>query len=636
MHYREKLFKGNAKEARETFIRYLDSIMSSSYLDGEELTVDEKSCHVCAQQNMPTAETEATNDDSSSVMSLDVDGRDDNDTISVATSGDTMHHDAETERESPASNDHASSDDNNNVVPIDAASIFADVIPGSVLEQEQLQRLRDTRNKDKKNEIQGKIIHCKDCDTLYSTNDLVQMSLNYYKRITDQRSQQQSGSFSHYEALQLSDERRDIACYRIPYDAASLNSSDVSLTFFDTLEARLILLRSKFDEHDYMHRPGCFKKGKECRFNLAKQACVRTIFHIDDAMEDGSNVEDWHRLDQSEPLQTTPYLIETKRPMGSQFINTHSTPVSFVMTCNTNMQVGVVAHLFYATAYAFKDTQKEDSERFIRIGTQVIRRLLRMKQIAIENAARENRSLEEPGPDFGEGLSMLLSGMNANMQKAICSSTMAHLLILNKDGQRFEYSHEFSNILVGQMEDILEGKEGCFRIRSNFSKTTGQTVSWADSSADDYIYRNDQLESMSLYEYSAKYKKVCKTFKEMNEDNSNITGSSMIDDNAMEVDVESDDEVEEDDEEECSSGKKSQKYKFLPEHPGHEFSYIQQNKLECIPVISLPKDGLCRIMDLEIGVDNPDPSVVEKRERYAMLAMIMFYPFRTLDDLTLL
>ena len=45
------------------------------------------------------------------------------------------------------------------------------------------------------------------------------------------------------------------------------------------------------------------------------------------------------------------------------------------------------------------------------------------------------------------------------------------------------------------------------------------------------------------------------------------------------LDVESDDEIEEDDEESCSSEKKSHKYKFLPEHPGHEFSYVKRNKL---------------------------------------------------------
>eukprot|EP00986_Skeletonema_menzelii_P019921 scaffold29575_cov320-Skeletonema_menzelii.AAC.1 len=197
------------------------------------------------------------------------------------------------------------------------------------------------------------------------------------------------------------------------------------------------------------------------------------------------------------------------------------------------MQVCVLTHLFYATAYAFKDTQKEDSERFIRIGTQVIRRLLRMRRIAEMNAAQENREVEEQVPDFGEGLSRILSCMNANMTKAICSSTMAHLLILNKDGQRFEYSHDFSNILVSQMEDVLEGGEGSFRIRTNFSKTTGETVRWADSSVDDYIYRSEILEEMSLYEYNAKCSKVCKTFKEMNKQTP-AGGSGMIDGDAME------------------------------------------------------------------------------------------------------
>ena len=37
----------------------------------------------------------------------------------------------------------------------------------------------------------------------------------------------------------------------------------VGIVALDSLEARQILLRATFDEHDYMHRPVCFKKGKE-------------------------------------------------------------------------------------------------------------------------------------------------------------------------------------------------------------------------------------------------------------------------------------------------------------------------------------------------------------------------------------
>eukprot|EP00985_Skeletonema_marinoi_P023522 scaffold15736_cov75-Skeletonema_marinoi.AAC.4 len=54
----------------------------------------------------------------------------------------------------------------------------------------------------------------------------------------------------------------------MPYDSDSMQVGIVAL---DGLEARQILLRLRatFDEHDYMHRPVCFKKGKES-VNLAK------------------------------------------------------------------------------------------------------------------------------------------------------------------------------------------------------------------------------------------------------------------------------------------------------------------------------------------------------------------------------
>ena len=48
----------------------------------------------------------------------------------------------------------------------------------------------------------------------------------------------------------------------------------------------------------------------------------------------------------------------------------------------------------YATAYAFKNTQKDDSDRFIMIGTRVCKRLMRMRTIAMKNAALENTRAE--------------------------------------------------------------------------------------------------------------------------------------------------------------------------------------------------------------------------------------------------
>ena len=154
-------------------------------------------------------------------------------------------------------------------------------------------------------------------------------------------------------------------------------------------EVRADLLRQKVDIHDWKHRPSCFKKGCECRFCIPKPSCALTELLIEEALEDCGNVTKWHRLVEDNKFwscTSTPFLVETRRCIGSHFLNTHSVPVSAVFGCNTNVQMGAPCHLFYTSTYAFKNTQKEDSDRFVHIGTRVCKRLMRMKAIARQNA----------------------------------------------------------------------------------------------------------------------------------------------------------------------------------------------------------------------------------------------------------
>jgi len=171
---------------------------------------------------------------------------------------------------------------------------------------------------------------------------------------------------------------------------------------------------------------------------------------------------------------------------------------------NTNVQMGEPVHLFYSTAYMFKNTQKEDPNRFIRIGTEVVKRLHRIQRIALENAALEDEpednDTEISGPDFLEGLSRMLSGMCANMSKAVCSSPMAHHIV-NNNGSHFEYSHSFTNLLFRQTIIDLEGGEGQFRIRKNYSTIEQKTVLWSGSTLDGYTERDEALENVCMYEF---------------------------------------------------------------------------------------------------------------------------------------
>ncbi len=89
-------------------------------------------------------------------------------------------------------------------------------------------------------------------------------------------------------------------------------------------------------------------------------------------------------------------------------------------------------------------------------------------------------------PSFPEGLCRVLSGLNAATTRGIISATMAHLIPSN-GGSRFVFSHDFSDLLVGQMEATLEGQDVNVRVRTS-KLTNGQIKSWSDSLKDDYIH----------------------------------------------------------------------------------------------------------------------------------------------------
>ena len=134
------------------------------------------------------------------------------------------------------------------------------------------------------------------------------------------------------------------------------------------------------------------------------------------------------------------------------------------------------------------------------MGRGVIKRIKRLLE---ENQDGTNQHRYERS--FGEGLSRLLSGLNAATTRYVSSATMAHLIPCN-GGSRFVFSHEFSDLLVCQMEASLEGQETNVRIQSNKSKD-GIIKTWPDSLADDYIHGpiDEKCEQMCSYAMAKHY-----------------------------------------------------------------------------------------------------------------------------------
>jgi hypothetical protein len=193
-------------------------------------------------------------------------------------------------------------------------------------------------------------------------------------------------------------------------------------------------------------------------------------------------------------------MVLPKRPMGCQFINTHNKPISEVFNFNTNIQIGDASQVSYSTLYTSKSTQDEDSKTQIRIGRSVIKRI---KQVLYDN--------QEGELNFGEGLSRILSGLNAATIRNVISATMAHLIPYN-GGSRFVFLHTFSDLPFGQMEAILEGQDINMRIQSN--KLQNKIIPWPDSLADDYIHQpiNNKLDQICFYDMTRCYKKGFNAF----------------------------------------------------------------------------------------------------------------------------
>ena len=480
--------------------------------------------------------------------------------------------------------------------------------------------LREARHNALCHGLQGRVIMCKECKEETATIDTFDLSIERWRdfALEDDKRRNKDGKdrFECDAKLPMPRERLDIAAYTYSYhmDGGSLEEKD---PFWGSADIRTALLHQRFNYHDPSHRPSCFKKGCECRFPFPLCACMETDI-LEDEGEYGENVIEWCRLDGT-VLFVRPFLVTPKRPMGCQYINIHNKPISELLNCNTNLQIGDPSQVYYSTLYTSKTTQKDDEEPRQRIANQCTRRLLR-----IQNEVLDGILEPETGPSFTEGLCRVLSGMNAASSRNVISATMAHLINSN-GGSRFIYSTGFADLLIRQMEATIEGEDVNVNVRIRSTVVEGEVKTYQDSSADDYIHRPnnrpielgkppDKLNEMCYYEMTMKYKKEFKSKKECK---SSVEREECTD-------------GQQDGDEEDTQG---DRLYFTKDHPGSSFCYLRERKLEVIPKTSLPEGKLCKLEELELGSECPSQGATEKREDYAKMALLMFYPFRDREDL---
>ena len=412
---------------------------------------------------------------------------------------------------------------------------------------------REARHKDACLKHKGRLMFCPECKQRYSPEEVIRAAC---ARVRSNGSVSVTPTESTIGNVdKLPKKWLDIASLRYPYDFHGDNCTmaDCDTTRENWLrnkKMRSVLMHLRFDQHEELHVPYCFKKNDECRASLPMMVCNKSFlfdnqhilsnssdFHVVHASESSTDEElqameevNWHHLSSECPVtRVSQFLVIPKRPQACQFLNQHSIPISEVISCNTNVCMGDASCVYYNTLYKTKNTQKEDKHTCRRACAQIGRRVLRAEA---EKRRRQQLTEQNNDNDLGgadningesddlskeiEGLGRILTGTYAMCAQDTVSSTLAHILIM-QDGERFVYSHGFTPLLISQLEDCLEGKEMFCKLRVNKEEKTEKLQLWPDSSANDYLSRSKLLENYCAYEMAMDFEKKYNTYKEVNE-----------------------------------------------------------------------------------------------------------------------
>jgi hypothetical protein len=80
--------------------------------------------------------------------------------------------------------------------------------------------------------------------------------------------------------------------------------------------------------------------------------------------------------------------------------------------------------------------------------------------------------------------------------------------------------------------------------------------------------------------------------------------------------------------------KSIQTYEFSDTHPGYKFSHLSKLKHSTIPRIALPQTNYVLWKNLSYNIPIQQKKSHDKQEMYAKLALLMFYPYQKLNNLT--
>ena len=376
------------------------------------------------------------------------------------------------------------------------------------------------------------------------------------------------------------------------YDTLSKKSSDESIKELRKKQKYFlneVIFQSKFPQHknkvvdtivnglynchSTFHVRTCFSNDRyECRYLIPQQSRKRT------AVVNFDEEDDWY-LFTGKKNKRKRIEIVPKRGLYDVAMNNYCPLVSKTkIACNSNISIvtnGVQG--FYCSKYTSKSTQEEDAKPYEKTIKYVQRRMLIQK---FENTQSES-------------MSRLTSASFAHNSKNVISSTLAKFLINNSS--RFGYSHKFAYIPIRELKSIINSRaidmviQTCESTLSNGRTTTNAFLC---GTALHYIYRPDELEDISSYEFYTEYEIVRRTSK---------------------------------------TQKDSVIYELQKNHPGYKYLIVRNRVNNCIAGLNNWEfsDAICFEGDILDKMNEPKDSIQMLVENYALTVLILAHPFQT-------
>jgi hypothetical protein len=254
----------------------------------------------------------------------------------------------------------------------------------------------------------------------------------------------------------------------------------------------------QYQQHSWQHTRSCFKptprtpRGNICRF-LKPEELVEESKFVDD------------------------YQFVLQRDMGHNFLNTFSVLLAQLFRCNHDIKFLRGTQGFNYVYYALKYSTKAQQlfENYVLLHLNALKKsesAENRRSASNEDGTRENDGSSNLNDSAVRGRRRIMRMVNELTAPLEIGAPMANLYLINHSP--FYWSHDFVNLYFNQTLNLLLNSSSIpitAIATSSEENHENQSISCINPQYIDYIYRPDELEPLSYFEFVKSYVKKKET-----------------------------------------------------------------------------------------------------------------------------